>query len=435
MYNYDDNEMYSQEPVNYRTVQEPEIVYGPLSNKPKRGKKVVRFIAAALAFGLIAGGAFEGVNLAVGHFNDKAVEGETADSLTQADNPQIQNEIANISTSAAGDASTIVSDVSANAMPSIVAINCTSVSSASDVFGRTYQQPTAGSGSGIIIGQNDTQVLIATNNHVVAGSDANVEIIFSDGSTAKATIKGTDSTSDLAVVAVNLSDLSEETKNSIRVAAIGDSDSVKVGQMAIAIGNALGYGQSVTVGYISAVNRTVSLEDATMTLLQTDAAINPGNSGGALLNANGEVIGINSVKYASTDVEGIGYAIPISTAIPIINDLMNRETLSESERAYLGIKGEDVPESYTERFNVPTGVFVAEVTKGSPAEKAGLTAGSVIVGINGKIITKMEQLQEILSYTKAGETAVLDVRYLDNGEYKEKQLTVTFGNRPTLAQK
>lgn len=397
------------------------------------GKKAARLVAGALVFGLVAGTSFQGVNLAAQKLtaNQLSKSQEKEDSFNNSlQESQIQTgTTADLSISqVAADNSTSVSQIVENAMPSIVAINCSALTK-SNMFGREFVSPTEGSGSGIIIGQNQKEILIATNNHVVAGDNAQVEIIFCDESSANAEIKGTDASNDLAVVAVSLDDLSEETKKSIKIATLGDSDSVKVGEMAIAIGNALGYGQSVTVGYISATERKISVEDATMTLLQTDAAINPGNSGGALLNASGEVIGINSVKMASTEVEGIGYAIPISKAVPIITDLMNREELDESERAYLGIRGDNVTEEYS-RFYMPIGVFVGEVTEDSPAEKAGLKAGNIIVGIEGRTIKTMEELQNYLTYTKAGTKVTMDIKVMDNGAYKDAQIEVTLGSRP-----
>lgn len=435
--NYDNREYrnhYKEEMADSAIVEENSITGGSSPKKHGRGRKVTKFIAGALVFGLVAGSAFQGVNMAVDHFTGQAKSStQVSAGLPSGELPETENnnniEGVNL-TLTSSESENTVSQVADNVMPAIVAINCSAVNSTSDMFGRQYQQQVEGSGSGIIIGQNEKEVLIVTNNHVVSGDEAKVQVVFSDETTALASIKGTDSGSDLAVVAVSLDDLSEETRNTIRVASLGDSDSVKVGEMAIAIGNALGYGQSLTVGYISAKDRQISIEDATMTLLQTDAAINPGNSGGALLNARGEVIGINSAKYTSTEVEGIGYAIPISKAIPIINDLMSRELLPESERAYLGVTAKDVTEEYNQRLGLPVGAFVLEVTKGSPADKAGIKAGNIIVGINNRSIQTMEELQDFLSYTKAGTDVILDVKVMNDGEYQDKQITVTLGSRP-----
>lgn len=321
-----------------------------------------------------------------------------------------------------------VSEVVENVMPSIVAINSVVTNVSSDFFGRQYSQEVPGSGSGIIIGQNDSEILIATNNHVIDGA-SKVEIVFSDKSKASAKVKGTAPSSDLAVVSVNINDLDKDTIKNIKIATLGNSENVKLGEMAIAIGNALGYGQSVTVGYISALNREVEIEGVNLKLIQTDAAINPGNSGGALLNSKGEVIGINSVKYVDESVESIGYAIPISDAIPIINNLMNRTTLVEKDRAYLGVSGKDVTDVYSQAFGMPIGFYVGQVDEGSAAEKAGIKVGDIIVAINDIGIENMQELQDTLIYTKGGSTGTITVKSLVNGEYKEKVLEITFDYR------
>ncbi len=315
-------------------------------------------------------------------------------------------------------------------MPSIVAINATINATESDFFGRQYNQQMEGSGSGIIIGQNNSEILIATNNHVIADS-TKVEIVFADDTKATATIKGTAPASDLAVVSVNVNDLSKDTISKIKIATLGDSNSLKLGEMAIAIGNALGYGQSITVGYVSALDREVTVDNVTLDVLQTDAAINPGNSGGALLNSKGEVIGINSVKYVDNNVESVGYAIPISDAIPIINDLMNRTTLANNEKASLGISGQEVTSDYSQNFNLPMGIYVGEVKNGSAAQKAGIVVGDIIVGVNKTKVESMSELQDVLDYTKAGSTGTITVKSLNNGDYTEKTLNITFDGRAT----
>ena len=271
-------------------------------------------------------------------------------------------------------------------------------------------------------------IYIATNNHVVADASS-VSVTFNDKSVYSATVKGTDSDSDLAVVEVPLSKLSADTLSNIKVATLGDSDKVKVGAQAIAIGNALGYGTSVTVGYISAKDREVSGEDNTMKLLQTDAAINPGNSGGALVDSSGAVIGINSSKYADTSVEGMGFAIPINTAIPIINDIVKAQTVSEDEQAYLGIKGTNVTSEYAQYYNLPEGIYVSSVTSGSPADKAGIKKGDVIVKYKGKDVTTMDGLQEKMALCKAGDKVEITVKRADNGEYKSVTCNVTLGKK------
>lgn len=409
----------------------------PNKEKKKRSykflKKGAAIVASAAVFGLVAGTCFQAVR--ANSSNDRSVQLEVIDEngsvITEGiSTKNNDSDTALLQTNTSSITTSDISDVVENVEPAIVAINSTVTQKGYDFFGREYNQSASGSGSGIIIGQSDTEILIVTNNHVISGA-TDVEIVFADGSTAKATIKGTEPSSDLAVVSVLLKDLSKDTLNSIKIATLGDSDSVKVGHMAIAIGNALGYGQSTTVGWISALDREVEVDGITLKLIQTDAAINPGNSGGALLNAKGEVIGINSVKYADTDVEGIGYAIPISDAIPIINDLMNREELDESQIGYLGIEGKNITESFAESFNTPVGAYIFKVQKDSPAEQAGLHQGDIIIGIKGRSISSMEELGRILSYTKAGTTVELNVMVLENGSYIEKVINVTLGTRPS----
>ena len=332
------------------------------------------------------------------------------------------------STSTNTSSSDGVSGVSESVLPSIVAIDVKTTQTSTDVFGRTYEQDASGSGSGIIVAQDSKNIYIATNNHVVADASS-VSVTFNDKSVYSATVKGTDSDSDLAVVEVPLSKLSADTLSNIKVATLGDSDKVKVGAQAIAIGNALGYGTSVTVGYISAKDREVSGEDNTMKLLQTDAAINPGNSGGALVDSSGAVIGINSSKYADTSVEGMGFAIPINTAIPIINDIVKAQTVSEDEQAYLGIKGTNVTSEYAQYYNLPEGIYVSSVTSGSPADKAGIKKGDVIVKYKGKDVTTMDGLQEKMALCKAGDKAEITVKRADNGEYKSVTCSVTLGKK------
>lgn len=327
-----------------------------------------------------------------------------------------------------GKVTSDVSEVVENVMPSIVAINSVATNVSRDFFGRQYSHEVAGNGSGIIIGQNDSEILIVTNNHVIDGA-SKVEIVFADESRASAKVKGAAPSSELAVVSVDINDLNKDTIKNIKIATLGNSDNVKLGEMAIAIGNALGYGQSVTVGYISALNRAVKIEGVDLKLIQTDAAINPGNSGGALLNTKGEVIGINTIKYVDKSVESIGYAIPISDAVPIVNNLMNRTTLVEKERAYLGVFPQDVTDAYSHQFGMPIGVYVGEVEKGSAAEKAGINVGDIIIAINDISIETKQELQDTLTYTRGGSKGTITVKSLENGEYKEKVLEITFDNR------
>ncbi|MGB8450972.1 MAG: trypsin-like peptidase domain-containing protein [Anaerocolumna sp.] len=401
--------------------------------KPKKKhnfiKSFTKVVAAAAVFGLVAGASFQGFYSLSD--NTQNVDGKDVD--TASDNVSGQGgsdgvvavQTGTSQSNTSGDVSTVVDNV----MPSIVVINSMISNVTSDIFGRQYSEDVQGSGSGIIIGQNDSEILIATNNHVVANAKS-VDIVFADDTTASATIKGTAPSSDLAVVSVKLSDLKDGTKDHIKIATLGDSKSIKLGEMAIAIGNALGYGQSITVGYVSALDREVTVDDVTLHVLQTDAAINPGNSGGALLNSKGEVIGINSVKYVDNNVESIGYAIPITDAIPVINELMNRTVIADSDKAYLGIAGKDVTSDYSQRFNMPVGVYVGEIEKGSAAEKAGLKVGDIIVAVNNLPIETMSELQELLGNTKADSTGTIGIKSQEDGKYVDKTINVTFDTRP-----
>jgi serine protease Do len=319
--------------------------------------------------------------------------------------------------------------VAEDTMPSIVSI--TSVSTSIDNwFGMEYSNE--GSGSGIIVGKDDNELLIATNNHVVDGTDK-ITVTFIDESQADAVIKGTDSKADLAVIAVDLAHIEKSTVDAIKIAKLGNSDDIKVGEMTIAIGNAMGYGQSLTVGYVSAKDRKIEVSDNysynTMVLLQTDAAINPGNSGGALLNIKGEVIGINTVKFANYQVEGMGYAIPISRAIPIINELMSREILKPEEQGFLGVGPQDVTEDISEMFGLPIGVYISTIVEGSAADKAGLKVGDVIQFVNDVEISSGVQLRELISSIRVGtEIEIKYMRHL-NGSYKEWTVKVVLGSR------
>lgn len=341
--------------------------------------------------------------------------------------------------------SVVTSDVSSvveNVMPSIVSITNMSVQEVQNYFGGTSKQESESAGTGIIISQNDSELLVVTNNHVVAGSDT-LTVTFADGNSVEANIKGTDSEYDVAVVAVPLDSISEDTKKAISVATLGDSTELKVGEPAIAIGNALGYGQSVTTGVISALNRSVSETDQTtgettessVKLIQTDAAINPGNSGGALVNASGEVIGINSSKLVGDSVEGVGYAIPISDVSDLIENLMNQETktkVAEADQGAIGIKGMSVSTEYSQQLNMPEGVYASEVTKGGGAEKAGMTRGCIITGINGTTVSSMDDLQEQLQYYAKGDEVELTIQVpQSNGEYQEQSVNVTLGAKQT----
>lgn len=386
----------------------------------KKKKKMAGVLVAALCTGALAGGAFSGAQIFVQKSYEKAAQ------------EQVALEEAVKATSVSNVSGTDVSSIVQNVMPAIVAIDTTTTEQM-QVFGQIYSEESSGSGSGIIIGENDEQLLVVTNNHVIAGDNVSVKVTFADESTADAVVKGADNSSDLAVIAIDKSTLTEETKSAIKIATLGDSTQTQVGDMAIAIGNALGYGQSVTVGYVSAKDREIAVEDSSsMSLLQTDAAINPGNSGGALLNANGEVIGINSAKFSSEEVEGMGYAIPISSAVPIINELMNREQLAISQQASLGIMGKDILEDASEMYHMPVGVYVQQVVEDSAAEKAGIVEGNIITGINERTISSIEELQDILTYTKAGTKVTITIQELKDGEYTEKEIEVTLGSKSDL---
>lgn len=424
----------------------PSNVYAnaPKAKKEKKGsgKFFAKVIAAALCFGIVAGTVMVGINYAGNRFipnnnnsssssslklsgsSDNATIKSTSDTKTKTDSS---------STSSSDDD---VSSVVERVMPAMVSINVKATTTVENPYGYffnfgrddTYQQETTGSGSGIIVSENDSELLIVTNNHVVEDA-TEITVTFNDGSSCSASIKGTDSDYDLAVIAVKLSAISDDTKGKIATAELGSSDELKLGERAIAIGNALGYGQSVTVGYISALEREVQMTDNTMNLIQTDAAINPGNSGGALLNMSGQVVGINSAKYSDTSVEGMGYAIPISKAKPIIEDLMNNTHNAQSSRAYLGIRGVDVNDRYSNSFGLPTGIYVSSVTEGSPASTAGIQAGDIITKLNGENISTMSQLQNKLKNMNAGDKAEITVqRQQRNGGYKEQTVTATLGS-------
>ena len=393
----------------------------PKTSKPKKGymKKVALVVGAAVLFGAVGGVTMQGTSYLTGKLLGKNTK-STVGTTKPVSNAKLTTSTSTVTSD--------VSDIVENTLPSIVSITNMSVQEVQNFFGGISQQESESAGSGIIISQNDSELLVVTNNHVVEGSDT-LTVTFNDGNSVEAQIKGTDSARDLAVVAVPLDKISDDTMNAIKVATLGDSDSLKVGEPAIAIGNALGYGQSVTTGIVSATGRTIDGFDGEY--IQTDAAINPGNSGGALLNANGEVIGINSAKINSSAVEGMGFAIPISDASDVIQNLMNKETrskVSDEERGYLGIEGYDVSEEGAQMYNMPTGVYVKEVMSGGGAEKAGLTKGSIITGFEGSSISGMSSLQEQLQYYKAGEEVTLTVQIPDkNGEYTEKDIKVTLG--------
>lgn len=407
--------------------------------KTKLFRKAAGFIVRAALFGVIAGASFLGFNYAYYQVNPNAtpIYFNFSDGF-QFDKNGISMSLGNddikIATTTVSNAviqqKTDITDVVEKTMPSIVTITSTFTESFA-WFGEEYNQQNEGGGSGIIVGENDTELLIATNNHVVAKANK-IMVDFINDEQVEAIVKGTDATADLAVITIEKKNLSEDTLSAIKIAKLGDSESVKVGQMAVAIGNALGYGQSVTVGYVSAKDREVDVADNKMVLLQTDAAINPGNSGGALLNLKGEVIGINTVKYASSEVEGMGYAIPISRAVPIIDELMNREILKDDEKGYLGIYIEDITQEFADAYGWPIGVYVKSNIPGGSAEKAGIFSGDIITAVNGSEITTRAQLQERITSYRVGTEIKLTIMRSINGEFQEKEITVVLGQNPEL---
>lgn len=454
--NYDFNHTENNnEMENETNTYQPLTPSGSHNNNkknPKNSKKLAKKIGAitlsAVLFGSVAAGSFQAVN----YFSPFSKTTNSSGSTT-SNNSSSTSLLKTTAVSGSSNTGSLdVSDITTSAMPSIVAITNKSVQEVQDYFsqfgfggqGQTQTQETESQGSGIIIGKNDTELLMVTNNHVVEGADT-LSVCFIDNKVYEANVKGTDAENDLAVIAVPLDSISDDTMSKIAVASIGDSDSLKVGEQVVAIGNALGYGQSVTTGIVSAVNRALSNnssdtqdsnsssdDSSSATYIQTDAAINPGNSGGALLNMNGEVIGINSAKLASTEVEGMGYAIPISRVSDIIDNLMNQTTrtkVDSDKQGTIGIKGINVTSDVQEKYNLPEGIYVSEVTSGSAAEKAGITSGSVITKFDGKSVTDIESLQDLLQYYKAGETVELTLQVPDSDSYKEKTVSITLGSK------
>ena len=408
---------------------------GPELGKPKKGKKpylkenhkrLLKRAAALALSGVLLGGAAGVSFVAVNRIAQDSSEAEKVVSSTPTLQTAADTKDGNIK-----GQSLDVSDIASATMPSIVSITNKSVQEVQNYFdmfgmgGQMQEQEVESAGSGIIVGQNDTELLIVTNNHVVENADT-LSVAFVDNEVYEAAIKGTDADNDLAVVAVKLEEISDDTMSEIKAIQLGDSENLQVGEQVVAIGNALGYGQSVTTGIVSAVDR--QLDEASCNLIQTDAAINPGNSGGALLNMQGQLVGINSAKLASTEVEGMGYAIPVSVAQPIMEDLMSRTTrekVSEDQASSIGIKGVDVDSETAETYGMPQGAYVAEVNEGSAAEKAGLKEGMIITKFDGTSVKSMSDLKAQLAYYAAGETVNLTVSVADNGEYQEKDLQIT----------
>lgn len=454
--NYDFNHTENNnEMENERNTYQPLTPSGNHNDNkknPKNSKKLAKKIGAitlsAVLFGSVAAGSFQAVNYFSPFSKTTSSSGSTTSNNSSSTSLLKTTAVSGSSNTGSLD----VSDITTSAMPSIVAITNKSVQEVQDYFsqfgfggqGQTQTQETESQGSGIIIGKNDSELLMVTNNHVVEGADT-LSVCFIDNQVYEAAIKGTDPENDLAVIAVPLDSISDDTMSQIAVASIGDSDSLKVGEQVVAIGNALGYGQSVTTGIVSAVNRTLSSDSSdtqdseassgdssSATYIQTDAAINPGNSGGALLNMNGEVIGINSAKLASTEVEGMGYAIPISRVSDIIDNLMNQTTrtkVDSDKQGTIGIKGINVTSDVQDKYGLPEGIYVSEVTSGSAADKAGITSGSVITKFDGKSVTDIESLQDLLQYYEAGETVELTLQVPDGDSYKEKTVSITLGSK------
>lgn len=392
---------------------------GSKNNKNGMGKKAAKLVASAAVFGLVAGACFVGVSVA----KDKLYP-STADRIeTTSGTTSAKSET---SSSGSSSSNSNVASVVNEVMPSVVSITSTIQSSNYYGFGT---QESEGAGSGFIVAKTKDNLMIATNNHVVSDATS-LTVGFADDTTAKATVVGTDSSADLAVISVKLSDIKDSTASKIKVATLGSSDDLKVGEEVVAIGNALGYGQSVTTGVVSAKNREVSLTDGTMNLLQTDAAINPGNSGGVLINMNGQVVGINNAKLEDTSVEGMGYAIPITTAKTILTDLMNASSVSTKDAAFLGVVGRDINESYSSALGIPSGIYVSQVVSGSPAEKAGISAGDVITKFEGNNVSTMSGLKEKLALKKANtKVKITFKRANQSGTYEEKTVTVTLGKK------
>lgn len=387
-------------------------------------RKGSKFVATALAFGVLASTAFQGSNYLYNRANEDTM---TADEKAQLNIATAVSSTAS-DTDAADTESSSVSAIAQAAMPSLVAITNKSVQEMQSMFGQTQAYESESSGSGIIIGRTDTELLVVTNNHVVSGAQE-LSVGFVDESVAEATVKGTDADHDIAVVAVKLSDLSEDTLSAIKVIEIGSSSDLQVGEQVVAIGNALGYGQSVTTGIVSALNREVTIEDHTNTLIQTDAAINPGNSGGALLNMSGQLVGINSAKYSDTTVEGMGYAIPVDDVVDIIENLMNRqvrtEKVSDEQQGYLGVSGQDVTSEVAQAYGMPKGIYLTAVASDSAAEQAGLKKGDIITKFDGTSVSTLAELKEQISYYKKGEQMELTYSTQEGGTYVEKTVTVT----------
>lgn len=458
MYEYYDyeNQPIPNEKERIQTEARERAAREAKARKKEKRNKWLACIAYALVFGLIAGGVFQGVDLAGDIVRNKMglnkeVLAGTDENSADTNKEKLQssakteeeersdekekvttNKSAAVATQLSSKGSLDVSDVAESVMPSIVSITNKSVQEVRSFFGGgIHEYESVSAGSGIIIGENDDELLLVTNNHVVEGAKE-ISVGFIDDEVYEAVVKGTDPENDLAVIAVKLSDIKDSTMDKIVIATMGDSDALEIGEQVVAIGNALGYGQSVTTGIVSALDREVEIDNLTSKLIQTDAAINPGNSGGALLNMRGEVIGINSAKFASAQVEGMGYAIPISTATPIIEELMNRRTrevVDKKDASYLGISGVSVTNEVSKTYNIPTGVYISEVEKNGPADKGGIKEGDVIKKFDGVTVSSINDIKEQLNYYKAGEKIKILVKRPDGSEYKDVTVEVTLGKR------
>ena len=410
------------------------------------GMKLVKCAAIALVFGLVSGSAFSGVTYFTGAAGKQTEKNEETKDNTTSPGTTVDTEDTGKKTSNANTDTKVVytnvtgltdvSEIVKETMPSIVSItNLTTKST--QWFGQIYTEDVEYAGSGIIVGRDDDNLYIATNNHVVSGANT-ITVTFADETTAVAEVKGTSPSNDLAVVRVAISELASGTLDDIKVATINDSGDTLVGEAAIAIGNALGYGQSVTTGVISAIDREVTIQDDesgtyySSKLIQTDAAINPGNSGGALLNAQGEVIGINSSKYSDTQVEGMGFAIPMTQAMPIINNLIERNEVDETEAAYIGIGGVDVDSNTAATYGMPTGIYITKIYEGSPASKSELMVGDFIVEFDGTKVSTMEELQDTLKYYAAGTEVTITVQRANRGVYEDVDVTLVLGKKAEI---
>ncbi|HJA32027.1 MAG TPA: trypsin-like peptidase domain-containing protein [Candidatus Eisenbergiella pullicola] len=452
----------SFENTNQTYHYENSSIPAPRAPRKRRGngkagrtaKKIGAVALSAVLFGGVASGTFLGINYAAGYTPGALQAQQDSGSESGAESPAASSSSLMTTTASASQSenkgSMDVSDIASAVMPSIVSITNRSVQEVQNYFsifgygGQMQPQETESCGSGIIIGENDSELLIVTNYHVVEDADT-LSACFIDNQVYEANLKGANPDNDLAVIAIPLENISDDTLSQIKIATVGDSDALKVGEQVVAIGNALGYGQSVTTGIVSATDRTLQTEASAVstatedlpTYIQTDAAINPGNSGGALVNMDGEVIGINSAKLASTEVEGMGYAIPISRVSDIIETLMNETTrtkVSDAEKSSIGITGITVNEAINEAYDIPAGVYVAEVTEGSGADEAGIRQGDVITAFDGKEVTDIQQLQELLQYYSAGETVEVTLKTMGDGGYVDKTVTLTLSHAANTSQ-